>query len=241
MKRLQKKSIAALSLSIFFAPLPAFPAQSWGGSVGVTSDYLVRGISRSDHAGALQADIYSASDSGLIGGLSASTTRISADDHRNAELSAFVGFAWSGRRSWRARILASHYSYPWNDVGSHYNYDELSINVGFREWLDLDVVYLPNAPRYVKYVGLVAVSERSAELNFRTPSRHGWAGAAGIGYADLSGPDGTGYMYWSAGGVYDLAPWSLSLSYVSTNSGGKYLYYDAAAHNRVTATVIWRF
>jgi uncharacterized protein (TIGR02001 family) len=236
-----QNSFVALLLSFLFASTPTLAVDSWGGSIGVTSDYLVRGISRSNHAAALQADLHIASGFGLIGGLFASTTRFSADDHRDVELGALVGFAWAGSSPWRAKILASHYSYPWNAAGSQYNYDELNIDADFREWLDVSVMYSPNSPRFVRYEGLIGVTEKSAEVNFRTPRRHRLAGTAGVGYAEVSGPDGAGYAYWSAGGIYDLAPWSFSLSYVNSSAAARYLFYNAAARDRWTATVIWQF
>jgi uncharacterized protein (TIGR02001 family) len=228
-------------LSFLFAAAPALAADSWGGSIGITSDYLVRGISRSDHAAALQADLHVASDFGLIGGLFASTTRFAADDHRDAELSGLIGFAWAGRGPWRGKILASHYSYPWNAAGSQYNYDEINIDADFSDWLDFSVMYSPNSPRFVRHSGLIGVAEESAEVNFRTPRLHRLAGMAGVGYAEVSGPAGTGYAYWSAGAVYDLAPWFFSLSYVNSSAAARYLFYNAAARDRWTATIIWQF
>jgi uncharacterized protein (TIGR02001 family) len=236
-----QKSVAALLLSFFFAATPTLAATSWGGSIGVTSDYLVRGISRSNHSGALQSDLHIAFDNGVIGGVFASATQFATDDHRDVELSALVGFAWSGSSPWRAKILASHYSYPWSDAGSNYNYDEINVDASFREWLDFSVMYSPNSPRFLRHTGLIGVTEKSAEVNFRTPWRHRLAGTAGVGYSEVSGPAGTGYAYWSAGAVYDLAPWSFSLSYVNSSAAARYLFYNTAARDRWAATVIWQF
>jgi uncharacterized protein (TIGR02001 family) len=230
-----------LLLFIAIASQPSIAAQTWGGSLGVTSDYLVRGISRSDHDPAIQADFHVAIESGLFGGMSVSSVKVSPAEGRSAELSAFVGGVWDIRSPWRAKILASHYTYPWSSGGSHYNYDELVVEAAYEEWFDLSVTYSPNAPRYLPYEGLIAVSEKTAELNLRTPWRHRLAATAGVGYSDVAGPDGAGYAYWSAGGMYDLAPWTFSLSYVSTNTAAPYLFYSAAAHDRWTATAIWRF
>src|ERR1700693_5389486 len=43
-------------------------ADAWGGSVSVTSDYLVRGISRSNDRPALQIDLHYLNKSGFLGG-----------------------------------------------------------------------------------------------------------------------------------------------------------------------------
>jgi uncharacterized protein (TIGR02001 family) len=234
------RDIAALLLGVLAAH-SVCAAETWGGSVGLTSDYLVRGLSRSDNKYAIQADLHVASDLGIIGGVFASTSRFSSDDHRDVELSAFLGFAWTAGSDWRAKVLVSHYSYPWNAAGSQYNYDEFSVDANFRDWLDVNVMYSPNSPIPVDYSRLMAVTEKAAEINFHTPWWHRFAAAAGAGYADLSGPSGLGYAYWSAGGLYDASPWSFSLSYVNTSAAAKYLFYNAAAHDRWAATVIWQF
>ena len=103
------------------------------------------------------------------------------------------------------------------------------------------VVYSPDAPRYVSYKGLVGVRAQSADLTVRTPWYHRLAATGGVGYSHLAGPAGGGYAYWSAGGIVNLGAWSISLSYVNTDSEASALFYSAAARDRCAATVIWRF
>jgi hypothetical protein len=112
----------------------------------------------------------------------------------------------------------------------------------YDDWLDFEFAYSPNAPRYISELGrLGGVAAKSAEINLRTPWLHRLAATAGLGYADLAGPGGGAYAYYSAGGVMDLAPWSLSFSYVNTSAKARYLFYSAAAHDQWIAAVIWRF
>jgi uncharacterized protein (TIGR02001 family) len=232
---------AAVCLCASLLPRTNHAAESWGGSFAVTSDYVVRGISRSNQGAAAQADLHVATDSGLIGGAFASSVKFDPEDSRSAELSAFIGYAWQPGGAWRAKVLASYYGYAWNDSGSQYNYVELGFEAVFDDWLDMGLVYSPDTPRYVARRGLAGVAAESAEVSARTPWRHHMAATAGVGYSQLGGPGGGGYVYWSAGGVLDLAPWSVSLSYVDTSAEAAALFYSAAAHNRWTATVIWRF
>jgi uncharacterized protein (TIGR02001 family) len=177
-------------------------------------------------------------DSGFIAGLFTSSTQLEPRDPRDAELSAFVGFAWRASSAWRAKVLASYYTYPWNALGSRYNYAELQIEAAYNDWLGINVAYSPSAG-YVP-VGSPAASAASAEITARTPWRHRMAATAGIGHLQLSDAAG-GYTYWSAGGVIDLAPWMISLAFVDTNAAARSLFYQDAAHDRWVATVIWRF
>lgn len=216
-------------------------ADSWGGSVGITSDYIVRGISRSNHGAALQLDLHYLNTTGFVAGLFASNTQIDPGDPRDAELDAYLGFAWTAGSDWHGKILAGHYAYPWNQAGSGYDYDEFDVDLAFQEWLNVTLVYSPNAPRYLPYRGLVGVTSTAAELNLQRPILKNLSATAGIGYWKFDGQDPAGYAYWSVGAAYSMAPVSLVLSYVNTTAEAKTLFYNAAAGGRWAGTIIWRF
>jgi uncharacterized protein (TIGR02001 family) len=231
-----------LSLGFVIGTSSCVGADLWGGSLGVTSDYIVRGISRSDHRAALQLDLHYLNSAGFVAGLFASNTRIDPDQRSDVELDAFAGFASSVGSDWRGKFLVSHYAYPWNEAGSGYNYDELDVDAAYHDWLDVTLVYSPNAPRYVPSSSrLMGVTSESAEVNVQRPVLGRLSVTAGIGYSHFDGPDPAGYAYWSVGTIYTLAPVSLVVSYVNTTAGAKALFYNSAADGRWTGTVIWRF
>jgi uncharacterized protein (TIGR02001 family) len=231
----------ALSLGLAMGSPRCVGADLWGGSLGVTSDYLVRGISRSNDHAALQLDLHYLSSTGFVAGLFASNTKLDPDAPRDVELNAFAGFAWTAGSDWRGKIAASHYAYPWNRDGSGYDYDELDVDLAYQEWLGVSLVYSPNAPRYLNSRGLFGVSSESVEVNLQRPVLGRLSAAAGIGYSHFAGPDPAGYAYWSVGAVYNFTPVSLVVSYVNTTAGAKALFYNSAADGRWVGTVIWRF
>jgi uncharacterized protein (TIGR02001 family) len=222
------------------APISA-AADVWGGSLALTNDYIVRGISRSNDRAALQFDVHYSNDSGFLAGLFASNTQIDPDDPSDVELDAFVGFAWTPSGVWRGRALLSHYAYPWDRHGSGYDYDEVDLDATYQGWLNIGLVYSPNAPRYLIDRGLLGVSSTAAQIDVQRPVWRKLSATAGVGYSRLAGPDPYGYAYWSAGAAWDLAPVTLALSYVDTTAGAKALFYNAAVRGRWTGTVIWRF
>jgi uncharacterized protein (TIGR02001 family) len=234
---------AAIIFSAFVIVTPrCLAADQWGGSLALTSDYFVRGITRSNDQAALQLDLHFADASGFLAGLFASNTQIDPSSPRDVELEGYVGFSWSGSGSWHGKILAGYYAYPWNAYGSEYNYAELDLDIAYQDWLDIGVSYSPNAPRYNPSAGLIGVSAESVELNLQRPVLGKLSGTAGVGYYSMSGPDGTGYVYWSVGAAYDVAPVSLTVSYIGTTAGAKTLFYnDAAGGGRWVGTAIWRF
>ena len=145
------RSIAgALGLSLALASPHSPAAGTWGGSVALTSDYFVRGITRTDDQAALQLDLHYADSSGILAGAFASNTQIDAGHYRDIELNGYLGFVWTGSGDWHGRVLGGYYVYPWNEVGSSYNYGELDLDLGYQEWLDVGMSYSSDAPRYLQ-------------------------------------------------------------------------------------------
>lgn len=229
-----------LSASLGIGAANCAAADLWGGSLGLTSDYLVRGISRSDNRPALQLDVHYLDSSGFVAGLFASNTQIDPHLSKDVELDVFLGYVWAVTDDWQGRALVSHYAYPWNQAGSSYDYTELDLDMSYRGWLNFALTYSPDATLEA-YHRLIGVSSESAEVSLQRPVSGKLSATAGLGYAYYGGPDPTGYGYWSVGAAYDLAPVSLALSYVNTTGGAKALFYNAAADNRWMATIIWRF
>lgn len=218
-----------------------FAADTWGGSVGLTSDYVLRGISRSDDHPAVQADVHYLAASGFVAGVFASTAKIDRSDGVDAEVSAFLGLAWSAAEEWRGKILLSHYAYPGKSHGTLYDYEELDVDAAYQNWLDVSVVYAPSMPRDVPYRGLVGVASTSAEVNVQRPVFRNLFLTGGAGYSYQGGPSAAGYVYWSVGATYNLAPVALALAYVDTSASAKSLFYQEASGGRWVGTVIWRF
>ena len=145
----------ALGLSLTLASAHSPAAGTWGGSVALTSDYFVRGVTRTDDQAALQIDLHYADSSGIVAGAFASNTQIDAGHSRDVELNGYLGFVWTGSGDWHGRVLGGYYAYPWNEVGSSYNYGELDLDLGYQEWLDVGMSDSPDAPRYLNDRGLV--------------------------------------------------------------------------------------
>jgi uncharacterized protein (TIGR02001 family) len=233
--------VAAWGLLQGVHPRPASAAEVWGGSLALTSDYVVRGISRSDNEPALQGDVHVATDRGLIAGVFVSSERVDPAAPRGAEVAGFAGLAWDLADSWRAKAVATYYLYPGSAAATRYRYAELSVDAAYADWLDLHFVHSSDAPRYTSAAGLRGARADSIDANLHTPWRRRCSATAGIGYASFGGPEGGGFAYWSVGGALDLAPVTLSLSYVDAASGASDLFYAAAARHRFLGTAIWRF
>jgi uncharacterized protein (TIGR02001 family) len=237
------RAAVALLVGFGFVSTQTRAADEWGGSVALASDYFVRGISRTSNNAALQLDLHYSNPNGFVAGAFASNTQIDRSQPKDAELSGFLGFVWNIDEAWRSRILASHYAYPWNRAGSHYNYDELDLDISYQGWLHFDLGFSPNSPRFLAfpYERLIGVTEKSAELSAQRQILGKLSLTAGVGYSFLDGPDSGGYVYWSGGAAYDFRSVTLAVAYVNTSAGAKTLFYNAAATGQWTGTLIWRF
>ncbi len=229
-----------LSVSLGIGTARCAAADLWGGSLDLTSNYLVRGISRTDNHAAVQLDVHYLDSSGFVAGLFASNTQIDPYLSSDVEFDVFLGYVWTMSDDWQGRALVSHYAYPWNQAGSSYDYTEIDLDMSYRDWLNFTLTYSPDAARET-YHGLIGVSSESAEVSLQRPVVGRLSATAGLGYVYYGGPDSAGYSYGSVGAAYDLAPVSLALSYVNTTAAAKALFYNAAADNRWMATIIWRF
>lgn len=236
-------SAAALLVGFAFTSSQSVAQDEWGGSLALSSDYFVRGISRTSDHPALQLDYHYANPGGFVAGVFASNSQIDPSQPENPELSAFVGYGWNIDGDWRARILASHYAYPWNRAGSHYNYDEIDLDLSYQSWLHFGVGYSSNSPRFLAppYQRLVGVSEKSAEVSAQRQVYGKLSLTAGVGYSFLEGPESGGYGYGSVGAGYDIRSVTLAVAYVKSTTEAKALFYNAAATGQWTGTVIWRF
>ncbi|MDB6099891.1 MAG: hypothetical protein JWN58_2594 [Gammaproteobacteria bacterium] len=233
---------AVLLLGLAAAAPRCFGADQWGGSLSITSDYIVRGVSRTNYGPALQGDLHYYSGSGFVAGLFASNTKFDPEDRPDVEVDAYLGFAWTLDSDWSGRILASHYTYPWSPAGSGYDYDEFDVTVVFQEWLSATLAYSPNAWRDLPSGDLIGVPNEVAEIGLQRPILGKLSGTASIGYSHFAGPpQPEGYAFWSLGAAYDLAPVAILVSYVKTTPEAKALFYNAAGNWRWTGTVIWRF
>ncbi len=219
--------------------IPCRAADVWGGSIEFTSDYLVRGISRSDDQAAVQLDLHYANASGFIAGAFASTVRVDPGSGTSGELAGFVGYAWTPGTDWRSRLLASHYAYPGTGNASRYDYDELDFATTYGDWIELSVQYSPDTPRILDYGQFERVAAESGEVDVHLPLIGRLSGSLGAGCYHLAGA--ARYAYGSAGLLYDIARISFAVTFVDAGNAAKSLFYNTAAGGVWTGTVIWRF
>jgi uncharacterized protein (TIGR02001 family) len=209
-----------------------------GGSLGLASDDVFRGVTQSDGQPSPQVDLH-AIVGPWYGGVSAEDVR--RDDGRaGAELIGYLGMQQPLGDDWTGRVTLRHYDYPGNHYRTRYDYDELGLSLSWRERIVATVIASPDT--YSRdYLGNYGSGKAFCyELVGRQPLPAAFAVVAGVGYYDLRQQIGAGYAYWSAGVERRWRSWAFDLRYVGTDATARDRFQDDAG-NRVVASAFWLF
>ena len=235
---------AAVALPFACAPL-AFADGKFGGTLGVTSDYVAYGLSQTRGGAAIQADAhyqysFAEEKAGLFAGAFASTLNPNRYNNADKELDGYIGATWRMDGGSTATFTATHYSYPGDSNRRRYDYDELSLTWGVLDQrLFGTVAWSPNIQNYGGNATPRCCREVSFEVTAHQPLAHRFTLIAGVGYAELAGV--AGYGYWNAGVSRMLWDMELNLSYIGTQERAEYLFSEAVAGPRWAASAFWRF
>jgi uncharacterized protein (TIGR02001 family) len=214
-------------------------AQGLGGSMGVATDSVFRGLSENEGRISPQADLHAVLGA-WFGGLSAEEVRRGIEQGAGAELIAYAGFQHRLGEDWSGRVTLRHYDYPGNALRTRYNYDELAVSAAWRERLIVTVVASPDT-YFRDYVGNYGSDTAYCfELSGRQPLPLQLSAVAGVGYYDLQRQIGTGYAYWSAGLNRRWDAWGVDLRYVGTDATARHHFQDLAG-DRAVLSVFWLF
>ena len=209
-----------------------------GGSLGLASDDVFRGVTQSDGQPSPQGDLHA-----IVGpwyaGVSAEDVR--RDDERaGAELIGYLGLQQPLGDDWTGRATLRHYDYPGNRYRSRYDYDELGLSLSWRERIVVTVIASPDT-YFRDYLGNYGSGKAFCyELVGRQPLPAAFAAVAGVGYYDLRQQIGTGYAYWSAGVERRWRSWAFDLRYVGTDATARHRFEDDAG-DRAVLSAFWLF
>lgn len=201
---------AILSVSAFVASFSMNSASAqdvpwdaqYQGYVGLSTDYAHRGISRADESFALQAGVELEHNSGLYGGVDASSVDFNDSDEAKIELD--IGAGYRGvYENVRYEGDLSYYMYPGANDSLDYDYAELSAKVGY----DFDVVdteaSISYSPDYLKGSGSAQYYKLGAEVPIDA-----WPNLKATGHVGYQVIDDERKF-----GVPDYTEWSLGAEY----------------------------
>lgn len=188
--RMLPRAVACV-LTVAVGPAPE--AAEVTGYALVTTDYVFRGVTYSDGHGAVQGGVDVALDSGLYGGLWASTVDIrGGSTRRDTEVNYYVGYNRDVNTDWTVGINFVAYTFPGADGPIDYDYSEISAMANFRDraWVEYS---------YSSDLFHSSQSTHNLELYAEWPLPRSLLLGAGVGYYDVADLTGTSYSYWQIG------------------------------------------
>ena len=220
------RRLSCLCLCLLLLPSLQAASPDWGGSLVLSSDNLMRGTSRSSSDAALSGELHAQLPSGWLGGLWASTSRVRPADPTTVDIAATLGYGAALGDDWMLRGSLTHYESPWQNRSGFYRYNEVTLDLRYRESLLLSASYSPDTSRFASAYGPVWKRNAVAyEASWQQGLRGGLRGHVGVGYYDLSDLFGEGYWYGSTGLSWSRAHWQLDAAYVIAGRRAEALSY----------------
>jgi uncharacterized protein (TIGR02001 family) len=241
-----------LVAALFAAPASAdgMPSKGGGvpgitvtGNVGLTTDYVFRGISQTNEAAAVQGGV-ELTYGGLYAGVAASSIESGVG---TAEIDLYAGYkARTGRLLWDFGFI--YYGYPHRGVdGPYENLDFYEIKAGVSTEIQkglavgATVFYSPDVPGFgssevVTYEGTIAYA--LPQVGVFSPTLSGVLGHVD---SDFKWYD-FDYTYWNVGVTFAANKWSFDVRYWDTDiDPGCNYYLGDITDSRVVGTVKYSF
>ena len=241
---LRGRPCAAVCLWLLASLLAASTASaaSLGGSIGASSDYVLRGISRNGGELAMQGDVHLLFAPGWSAGLWGSQVQLQPGRH-SVELDSYLQWQHALSGDFDLALAATHYAYPHDPRPIDYNYSELSASLSWRDQLYGTIAYAPDVNLFTTY-GFVEARDRQVftyELAaHRSLSTHLDA-VAGLGFYLPHHVDYGSYTYGSASLAWHYGKWRADLAWIAVQRVEHRWYTQGKAGGPLTLGVAWSF
>lgn len=219
-------------------------AQRWHGSIGASTDYVWRGISRTLGDPAAQAALNVSGSSGWYAGGWASVADQEAE-HRyetsRYEVDLFAGYRREIADDWLLDVGVIRYSHPDDPRPLEYDYTELVATLSFAGRASLLVAVSPDTSLYTSRGLAVEETAGVMEMSLVQPVFKRVSLTGGIGYYHLAELFSTGYMYWNAGVALEVGRLAIDVTHIEVDERGRELFGDEAAGPRTVLSLIVAF
>ena len=235
----QRHSMGAI-LAPFLAALPcvAAGAANIAGSIGASSDYVLRGISQNRGEVALQGDLHLLFAPGWSFGFWGSQVQLQPHKH-SVELDSYLQWTRPLGSDFNLALSATHYAYPHDPRPIDYAYNEFAAALSWRDQLYATVGYAPAVNLFTTYGFVVERSKRvyTFELSAHRSLRAHLDALLGVGFYGPRDIDYASYTYGSASLVWHYAKWQADLSWIAVQNIDHRWYTQGRAGGPLTLSV----
>ncbi len=212
-----------------------------GGSVDITSDYVLRGVSQSAGKAAWQGDAHWDFPAGWSAGVWASQVSL-APESDSWELDSYLQWHRALSADLALGASATYYSYPGDPRPVDYNYTELSLSLLWRDQIRVAASWTPRITLYSYEDGL-ATDEQALSLEASwhrdLPARLDLT--AGIGLYYPPGLDNASYAYGDATLGWKYGHWRVNLAWIWAQDTTHRQYSSGPVGGPFAATLAWVF
>lgn len=194
-----------------------------------TTDYFFRGISQTDGESAIQAGVDFEHNTGIFGGLWASTVEFEFEralqvaNPRDIELNTYLGFKWRMNPSWSTVYSVTRYSYPDSSIDA--DFTEFTVAASFQDHIFAAVSYSPEG--YANDESTV-----NYEAGVEYPVFKEFVIGGNFGAFDFSGSRYSTFTYWDIG----ISRWfrflMIDVRYHDTDGDAKDNFFNNAADSQ---------
>ncbi len=215
----------------------------WYGSAGLSSDYVIRGLSQTNKNPSLQLSTgVEHSPSGVYAGVwlaNIDTSELLPDlgEQQGYEFDYMIGVSRFINRDWRWDVNIGHYAYGSDQRMLDYDYSEASFSVDYQQRYRASVIYSPEATDHTRQNTLLQGSRIAYEMSGEWAFSENLAVNGGLGYADLSQVSDVKHKYWSVGIAYSFSRYSFNLALYGTDARARERFIDGRADNRWVLSV----
>lgn len=214
-------------------------ADDWSGSLGLSSDYRLRGISYSDRQPTATLDTTYRLDTGWAFGAGLATLDRDAD-RRRLLISASLSHAWQFDADWSGELGLARSHYTGSTQRRAYDSDELSASLSWRGRLSGSLMATPRYARIDSVTGeRRSAAAYGAELSLRQPLVGALALDVGLGYLDSHAVSRRGYGYGNVGLAWARGPAQVFLSHIASQAAKREFASPARARPAWVASLLW--
>jgi uncharacterized protein (TIGR02001 family) len=211
------------------------------GSIGVTSDFVYRGLSLTRGKPTAQASLdVEFPHEFYVGGFIAG-----ADPNRgpspNVEVDFWAGRYWRLANEFSFDLRLSQYTYPDDPRRVNYNRSEVTGTVGYRNRLYLAAIYSPNTRALGSSPGYDDQGIWAVEVSARHAFNDRYSLSGGLGHYDLEGVYHDSFNYWNATLTAAFSPFEIQLAYLGVDDSVEEHFSSDSVGDRVAVTLLWRF
>ncbi len=210
------------------------------GSVGITSDFVYRGISltRGKPTGQASLDVEFANQfyaGGFIAGADPNPGPSPA-----VELDVWLGRYWQLENDFSLDLRLTQYTYPDDPRRVNYNRGEITGTLGYRNRFYAAAIFSPNTRALGSSPGYEDGGVWSLEVSARHPFNDRYTLSAGVGRYSLEDVYYESFNYWNVTLTAAFKPFELQLGYLGMD-GMAGIFTEDSVGDRVAVTALWRF